>query len=133
MSVANDTGGFTPILRPNHLVAPTNNPKIRQAILTALDQNAFVESVVGDQKELAIVPTGLFAPTMPMANKAGMEKVTGPRNLARAKQMVAESGYKGEPIMIMSPTDQPASAQMSEVARALFESIGLKVDFRAMD
>ena len=35
--------------------------------------------------------------------------------------------------MIMSPSDQPALATMSEVARDLFQQIGLKVDFQTMD
>jgi peptide/nickel transport system substrate-binding protein len=128
-----DPGGWLMFMVLNHLNPPFDNPKVRQAILLALDQQAFVESVVGDQKELAIVPTGLFAPTMPMANRAGMERLTGPRDIAGAKQMVAESGYKGEPAMIMAPSDQPALTQMSQVARELFQSIGLNVDYQVMD
>jgi peptide/nickel transport system substrate-binding protein len=128
-----DPGGWLMFMVLNHLNPPFDNPKIRQAILLALDQEAFVESVVGDQKELAIVPTGLFAPTMSMANRAGMERLTGPRDLAQAKKLVAESGYKGEPAMIMAPSDQPALAQMSQVARELFQNIGLTVDYQAMD
>jgi peptide/nickel transport system substrate-binding protein len=117
----------------NHLNPPFDNPKIRQAILLALDQRAFADAGVGDQKELAIVPTGLFAPTMPMASTAGLEHLTSPRDIPRARQMIAESGYKGEPVMIMAPSDQPVLSQMSEVARELFQSIGLKVDYQVMD
>ena len=128
-----DPGGWLMFMVLNHLNPPFDNPRVRQAILVALDQQAFIDSVVGEQKELAIVPTGLFAPTMPMANTAGMERLTGPRDIAKAKRMIAESGYKGEPAMIMAPSDQPALAQMSEVARELFQSIGLTVDYQAMD
>jgi peptide/nickel transport system substrate-binding protein len=128
-----DPGGWLMFMVINHLNPPFDNPKIRQAIIVALDQQAFVDSVVGDQHELSIVPTGLFAPTMPMSNNAGLERLTGPRDIAKAKQMIAESGYKGEPVMIMSPSDQPALKQMSEVAREFFESIGLKVDLQTMD
>ena len=128
-----DPGGWLMFLMLNHLNPPFDNPKIRQAALMALDQQAFVESVVGDQKDLGLVPTGLFAPTMPMANNAGMEKITGPRDITRAKRMVAESGYKGEPAMIMAPSDWPALSQLSEVARVMLQSIGLNVDYRVMD
>ncbi len=128
-----DPGGWLMFMVLNNLNPPFDNPKVRQAILVALDQQAFVDSVVGDQKDLAIVPTGLFAPSMPMANTAGMEHLTAPRNIARAKQMIADSGYKGEPAMIMAPSDQAALSQMSEVARELFQSIGLKVDYQSMD
>ena len=68
-----------------------------------------------------------------MATTAGIEALTKPRNVALAKQMIAELGYKGEPIVLMAPSDQPALSQMSEVARELFQSIGLKVDYQAMD
>ncbi len=128
-----DPGGWLMFMVLNHLNPPFDNIKVRQAILAALDQQSFVESVVGDQKQLAIVPTGLFAPTMPMSNMAGIEKLTSPRDIAKAKKMIAESGYKGEPVMIMAPSDQPALTQMSQVARELFESIGLKVDYQVMD
>jgi peptide/nickel transport system substrate-binding protein len=70
---------------------------------------------------------------MPMANAAGLEHLTGPRDIAGAKKLIAESGYKGEPVMIMAPSDQAALSQMSEVARALFQSIGLNVDYQSMD
>jgi peptide/nickel transport system substrate-binding protein len=128
-----DPGGWLMFMQLNHLNPPFDNLKVRQAIIVALDQQAFIESVVGDQKELSIVPTGLFAPTMPMTNTAGLENFTKPRNIALAKKMIADSGYNGEPAMIMSPSDQPALAQLSEVARELFQKIGLKVDLQTMD
>ncbi len=128
-----DPGGWLMFMVLNNLYPPLDNPKIRLAMQMAVDQSAFIEAVVGEQKDLSMAPTPLFAPSMPMANKAGMDKVTGPRDLAAARRLVQEAGYKGEPIMIMSPSDQPALSQMSEVARALFESIGLKVDYRVMD
>ena len=71
-----DPGGWLMLMAINHLNPPFDNLKVRQAILLALDQQAFADAGVGDQKELAIVPTGLFAPTMPMANTAGLEHLT---------------------------------------------------------
>jgi peptide/nickel transport system substrate-binding protein len=128
-----DPGGWLMFMVINHLNPPFDNPKIRQAIITAMDQQTFVESAVGDQQALAIVPTGLFAPTMPMSNMAGMERLTSPRDVAKAKKMVEESGYKGEPVVIMSPSDQPTLKQMSDVAAEFFKSIGLKVDLQTTD
>ena len=75
---------FSPLawLWLNNRSGPLANKKVRQAIMVALDQQAFVDSVVGDQQELAIVPTGLFAPTMPMSNQSGLEHLTAPRDIA---------------------------------------------------
>ena len=128
-----DPGGWLMFMALNHLNPPLDNPKVRQAILTAMDQHSFIESVVGEQKELEIVPTGLFAPNFPMASTVGLENLANPRDVEKAKKMLAESGYKGEPVMIMSPSDQPTLATLSEVARDLFQRIGLKVDYQTMD
>jgi len=128
-----DPDGFLMLMLLNNLHPPFDNPKLRQAVLLALDQRSFVAAVIGDQTDLSEVPTGLFAPSTPMANNAGMARLTGPRDINAAKAAIAESGYKGEPVMLMAPVDQPAMALMSQVARDLFQSIGLNVDYRAMD
>ena len=67
-----------------------------------------------------------------MANKAGLEALSGPRDLALAKKLVAESGYKGEPILLMSPTDQPALQQESQLTRSLFQELALNREYMAM-
>lgn len=128
-----DPGGLLPFMAINHLQPPFNNPGIRRAIWHVLDQSAFIESVVGDQKELGETPVGVFAPTMPMATTVELDRLTGPRDPALARRLVQEAGYKGEPVVLMSPSDQPAFSQMSQVARAMFESMGLVVDYQVMD
>src|SRR5262249_36856551 len=63
----------------------------------------------------------------------GMEALTGPRDLDRSKRLVAESGYKGEPIVLMVPSDQPNLVQEDQVTNALFRSLGLNVQFTELD
>jgi peptide/nickel transport system substrate-binding protein len=75
---------------------------------------------------------GMFTPGSPFASSAGMEILTGKRDLAASKRLIAESGYKGEKIVLMSP-EIPEYHAMSEVARALFQQLGLNVDYQAMD
>jgi peptide/nickel transport system substrate-binding protein len=76
---------------------------------------------------------GVFTLGTPMANTAGMEALTGPRSIERAKQLVADSGYKGEKIVLMAPTDQPAILAVCQVANSLFQKIGLNVDYQSTD
>ena len=128
-----EPAGWLMLIVLNHLNPPFDNLKVRQGIQVALDQQAFLDAAIGDQKELGIVPTALFAPTMPMATTAGMENLTKPRDVALARKMIAESGYKDEPVVLMVPSDQPVLSQMSEVARDLFQSVGLKVNYQVMD
>jgi peptide/nickel transport system substrate-binding protein len=68
-----------------------------------------------------------------MASHAGLEILTKPRDLALAKKLVAESGYAGEKVVMLSPSDRPVYSQMSQVARELFLKLGLNVDFQPMD
>ena len=45
-----DPYGWQPILAMNHLYPPFDNLKLRRALLPAIDQRAFVEAIVGEQK-----------------------------------------------------------------------------------
>ena len=53
--------------------------------------------------------------------------------MEKAKRLVGESGYKGEPVLLMSPTDQPALEQIAQVTRTVFEKVGINVNYAAMD
>jgi peptide/nickel transport system substrate-binding protein len=68
-----------------------------------------------------------------MANSAGLDALSGPPDVEKAKRLVGESGYKGEPVLLMSPTDQPALTQVAQVTRDVFEKVGIKVNYAAMD
>ena len=129
----NDPYGWQPIIALNHLNPPFDNPKLRRALLPALDQKAFVAAVVGDQAELSNVPAGYFAEGQPMATHAGLDVLTRPRDLQLARRLVSESGYRGEKVVLLSASDRPVFSQTSYVARELFQNLGLTVDFQQMD
>jgi peptide/nickel transport system substrate-binding protein len=128
-----DPLGWLGIIRPNFLYPPFNNRKLLRAILPAIDQREFLAAVIGEQTELGKMPAGYFTIGSGMANMAGMEALSGPRDVAKAKRLVAESGYQGEPVLLMSPTDQPALTQVSQVTRSVFEKVGINVNYSAMD
>jgi peptide/nickel transport system substrate-binding protein len=98
-----------------------------------VDQKAFLAAVIGDQHELDKTPVGIFTLGTPMADTAGLEVLSGPRDFALARKLVKESGHKSERIVLMSSSDQPALAQTAQVARELFEKVGINVDFQSMD
>jgi peptide/nickel transport system substrate-binding protein len=121
------------VIALNHTQPPFDNPKLRQAILPAIDQADFMTAVVGDHPELITVPCGIFTPGSPMANDASMSVFTGKRDVALAKKLVAESGYKGEKVVLMSPSDQVVLVPMAQVTQSVFKEIGLNVDYQSMD
>ena len=125
---------FTPgVIALNHTQPPFDNIKLRQAILPAVDQMEFMTSLMGDETELIRVPTGVFTPDTPAANNRDMGVFTGKRDLDLARRLVKESGYKGETVVLMAPSDQLVLVPLCQVANSLFTSIGLKVDFQTMD
>lgn len=127
-----DPMGFFAILWVNNAAPPFDNTKLLHALLPAINQQEFMEAIVGDTPGAARTGMGIFTPGSPFASNAGMEILTGKRDLAASKRLIAESGYKGEKIVLMSP-EIPEYHAMSEVARALFQQLGLNVDYQAMD
>jgi peptide/nickel transport system substrate-binding protein len=111
---------------------PFDNPKVRRAVLAAVSQQDYVDAVLGDQaKELGGVGVGVFPPKSPFASKAGLDLMVA--NIAAARRMVSESGYKGEPIILMSPSDIASIKTTSMVAEAMMKQIGLNVQFTSLD
>jgi len=128
-----DPLGSLAIIAFNHLYPPFDNPKLLRALLPAIDQREYVTAWVGEQQDLGQFPVGFFTGNSPMANDAGMEALTSRRDLEKAKKLVAESGYKGEKIVMMAPSDQPSLVAPSQVSRELFTKLGLNVDYQVMD
>jgi peptide/nickel transport system substrate-binding protein len=127
-----DATGQMAILRFNTLIAPFDNQKLRLAVLRAVDQTEFMSAYATDPG-LWRVGVGAFTGGTPLATKAGMDGLFGPTDIARARAEVAASGYKGERVVIMGPSDHPVNGPMANVAADLFKRIGLNVDLQAMD
>jgi peptide/nickel transport system substrate-binding protein len=120
------------ILRFNHLHPPFNDKKMRQALLPAIDQADYMTAIVGPDPAL-FAPMGVFTPDTPLANDAGMEALTGPRSIDRAKALLKEAGYTDQLIRLIGPTDILAPAAMTQVAGDMFRRLGVNLDFVLTD
>ncbi len=128
-----DPLGALAIIAFNHTQPPFDNPKLLRALLPAINQQDYVGSVVGELTELGQINAGFFTLGSPYANTAGMEALTGKRDVALARKLVAESGYKGEKVLLMSPSDQPQLQIMAQVTHAMFQSVGINSQYMSMD
>ena len=128
-----DLFGAIGIIRFNHLQPPFDNVKLRRALLPAIDQSEFMAAVMGPKQDLARTGVGVFAPGTPMASDAGLAALTGPRDLTLAKRLVAESGYKGERILLLSPSDFPVVQAIAQVTRDVYARLGLNVEYVSAD
>ncbi len=69
----------------NHLLPPFDNVKMRQAILAVADQADFLTALAGDPKNWELCPS-FFTCGSPMANDAGSQALTGPRDFDKGKE-----------------------------------------------
>ena len=120
------------MLRFNHLHPPFNNPAIRRALLGAIDQADVMNAVAGTNRALWRDRIGLFGPTSPLFNEAGIEVLSGPRDYEKVKRDLAAAGYRGEPILVMTgaigflpPISKVGADQLSKA--------GMNVDLQTMD
>jgi peptide/nickel transport system substrate-binding protein len=123
------------ILRPNHLVPPFNNPKARQALLLAAsDQGAYLSTVESDP-ELRRSCWAVFMCGTPLETTAGQGWLMHSRSeaIAKARSLLAGAGYKGEPVVIMSPSDRPVFKALGVVTEQLLAQAGFNVDQQVMD
>jgi peptide/nickel transport system substrate-binding protein len=128
-----NTAGALGMLRFNHLHPPFDNPAVRRAVFPAVDQRAFMQAAMGEDPALWTVPAGAFTPGTPLANDAGLEILTRPRSTDAAKRALAAAGYRGEPVVLLSPSDNPNLNAMSEVAADTLRRSGMTVDLQVMD
>ncbi|MDJ0387283.1 ABC transporter substrate-binding protein [Roseomonas sp. E05] len=119
--------------RLNDSVPPFDNPALRRALLPAVRQVDYMQSLVGGNPELYRTGAGVFLPGSAAASTAGLEAITGERSLERARQMVKQAGYAGEAIVQMAATDLASSAAMSPVAQQMLRDIGFNVDYQSVD
>jgi peptide/nickel transport system substrate-binding protein len=118
-------------LRPNHLHPPFNNKKARQALLYMMDQVTYLHLAIG-QTEYYRPCYSVFACGGPYATRAGAEPIMS-HDLARARQLVKESGYDGRPVVVLQVTDVSFNNRVALVTRQRLESIGFNVQLKATD
>ena len=129
---ANPLGAFgTGIF--NCLHPPFDKPAVRRAILRAMSQQDFMTAAAGADPSLWKAGIGVFTPGTPLANDAGIEAITGPRDIERSKRELREAGYRGEPVVMLAPSDQAVLMALAEVGADLFKKLGMTVEYRVSD
>jgi peptide/nickel transport system substrate-binding protein len=118
-------------LRPNFLHPPFNNKKAREALLHMMDQVTYLHWAFG-QPDFYRTCYSVFACGGPYATTISAEPIIE-HDLAKARQLVKESGYDGQPIVVLHVTDKTFLSAAGIVTQRRLESIGFKVILKAMD
>jgi peptide/nickel transport system substrate-binding protein len=128
-----DQYGLYPVARMNALQGPTANIGVRRAILAAIDPVEVMQAVMGEDASGYNAPVGVFLPGTASANSAGMDRIGGKRSPRELGAMLKASGYAGERVVLLHPTDQPFYDAMCQVVASTLTKIGVNVDDQSMD
>ncbi len=128
-----DPTGLMGCMRLNWLNPPFDNAAIRRLVLHAVNQREFMIAAAGTDARMWHVPAGIFTPGTPMASSAGLAMFSAKKDFAGLKAAVRKAGYKGEKVVLMSPTDQLVLKYFADVTADVLHRMGFNVDYQAMD
>ncbi len=119
------------IIRPNSLYPPFNNPKARQALALAVNQREYASAAFGDERWWRQC-WSFFVCGSANGTEAGSENYRH-QDLARAKALFAEAGYKGEKIVMLTTQEIPSISALGDVTADNLRKIGVNVDVATSD
>jgi peptide/nickel transport system substrate-binding protein len=121
------------IMTFNQLHPPFDNPEIRRALLGTVDQAEAMSAIAGTDRDNWRDGIGLFGSGTPFAPDTGTEILGTPRDYAQVKQALVAAGYKGEPIVVMAPTDVTELGNLTRTGAEQLRRAGMNVDLQEMD
>jgi len=113
-------------LQFNTQAAPTDNVKLRQAIAYGIDREKIINELLFGQATIAYS----ILPVDSWAYNAGTKYSF---DAAKAKQLLQESGYKGEPIVFKFSASNVAFNQYSQVIQNALRDVGINVQIETLD
>jgi peptide/nickel transport system substrate-binding protein len=127
-----DPLGTQGLIRPNHLYPPFNDARARQAVAHLLQQEDFMRVVVANPQLYHKFCGAFFMCGSPNGTEAGSESFRKP-DVERARQLLREAGYNGEPVVVLQPTDREQYKAATMVLVQALRRAGVNVDVQAMD
>ncbi|MBI1773717.1 MAG: ABC transporter substrate-binding protein [Proteobacteria bacterium] len=126
-----DPFGSQAFFRLNSLHPPMDKAKFRQALALLVDQNEMLAGYIGN-KEYEVPCLAIFGCGGPNETDAGAAAFRK-ADLERAKGLIKESGYAGEPVVILDPTDQHILHEMAGLMAGAMRAAGIAIDLQAND
>ncbi|MBI1773780.1 MAG: ABC transporter substrate-binding protein [Proteobacteria bacterium] len=120
---------WIPVAEVNASLPPTNNLKFRQAVQAALDMDEIMEAASDGSYTLQF---GMQYPFQAAYSEAGKETYNQ-KNPAKAKQLLAEAGYKGEEMILLTNRDYTVMYNASLVMMEQLKAVGINAKLLVLD
>src|SRR5438128_6660957 len=118
-------------IRPNHLYPPFDNPKARQALALAVNQEEYLSAAFGDERWWRPCYS-FFVCGSPNETEAGSERYQK-QDLARAKALLAEAGYRGEKVVLINTHEIASIGALGDVTANNLRKLGMNVEIADSD
>jgi peptide/nickel transport system substrate-binding protein len=112
-------------MRPNAMYPPFDDPKARQALALAVSQPDYM-AVSFVRPEWGQPCLSYFVCGSPNGITDGSEPFSHP-DLPKARQLLKESGYKGEPVLLLSSHETLFVGMAADYAAESLKEIGLNI------
>ncbi|MCQ4159638.1 ABC transporter substrate-binding protein [Roseomonas sp. GC11] len=126
-----DRLGKVGFMRLNHLQPPFNDVRVRRAVLLAIRQEDYLRTAIGDDTSLWTESFSCFPKGTPSYTESGRALMPG--DLKAAQAALKESGYAGQKVVIINPTDFPTIGALGQVTFDLLKRIGFNVELQESD
>jgi peptide/nickel transport system substrate-binding protein len=126
-----DKLGYQPMYRFNQLNPPFNDKRVRQAAMYAVGQEDILRAQVGDPEYYKVCGAA-FGCGLPFESTQNSEMITKV-DLVKAKQLLKDANYDGEPITILQATDIAMASAIPVVMAQQLRQAGFKVNLQPMD
>ncbi|CAH0187535.1 ABC transporter substrate-binding protein [Roseomonas sp. CECT 9278] len=133
--VRNTLGTFM-TMRFNCLHPPFNNAAVRRAVMLGINQRDYGLAIMGNNAELQDVCPSFFTCGTPYGDLRAINDFNAPLrsgDIEAAKAALGRSGYAGEKVIVMQPSEIPDNVAMSQLSYDLMRRMGMNVELAAMD
>ena len=124
--------GNLAFLRINTLHPPFNDVRARRALAMLVNQPDYLSAAFTTDSTWWRECFSFFGCGTPNGSEAGSDAYRKP-DPARAKALLAEAGYRGEKIVILTSQEIPLIGALAEVTGDALRSIGVNVDMQTSD
>jgi peptide/nickel transport system substrate-binding protein len=117
-------------IRPNFDIPPFNDPRARQALALLVDQKEIMEAVAGDSPWTTCYSFSVCGSQLGTEIGSDSYRKT---DTARARQLLAEAGYKGERVVIAATPQLATINIISQIMAQRLREAGVNIDLQMGD